>query len=223
MSPQKTGFLISGIVHLGLLFIIFFTVAFHSPPKNKKQDVILAVSLDMLAPQPEPIPEIIEQDSTPEMTPIIPEPKNNISEAPEEKIKPQPVLDVIPQSKQPSIHQLAHSDDSEDILLQAETDPTYLRLLEQQYSEALKQAINANKFYPSQARRRSREGDVVVGFKISRHGDIKNIHIVRSSSIRILDKAAIRAVHNVGKFKPIPSDIIRNWWEFEILLSYNLL
>ena len=146
MSPQKTGFLISSIVHLGLLFTLFFTVAFKSPPSSHEQDVALTVSLDMFAPQPEPepIPEVKEQDSTPEIIPIIPDPEMITSEILEEKIKPQPKSHSVPQSEPPPIKQLTHTDNIEEVLIQKETATTYLRLLEQQYSDALKQAIEAN-------------------------------------------------------------------------------
>ncbi|WP_126454544.1 energy transducer TonB [Sulfuriflexus mobilis] len=227
MSPQRIGLLVSSIVHLGLLLAIFFTVTFNVPEQSS--DEVLSVSLAMFASEagPEPIPEVVTQDTAaavvPEITEIIPGRQDSMAEKFVEKTESlsAPVAKARPAARQ---NQATQPNEAAEILIAStDADITYIRMLEQQYTDALKQAIEARKYYPSRARRRAHEGVAVVAFRVGREGDIKHIHVVRSSSVRILDKAAVNAVHSVGKFKPIPADIRREWWEFEVSLTYNLL
>ena len=218
MSPNKTGLLVSGVFHLGLLLPVFFNLAFDSPKPAGDEE--LPVSLQMFAVQPEIEPEpeqVAESEPEPEIADVIPERKENIAEKPVVKKMPQP---EVFSHDLPEPEQIA---ETETVVAVPDDDITYIRLLEEQYADALKKAIEARKFYPARARRRAREGDVVVAFTVSRVGDINNIRIVHSSSIRSLDKAAVNAVNSVGRFQPFPADINRDWWDFEISLTYNLL
>lgn len=231
MTPHQTGLLVSGIFHLGLLLAVFFNVAFTMPVQSSDRQ--LPVSLDMFAtrpgPGPEPVPEVVTRDSgaaehVPEAVEAEPAPGENIPEESAEKSEPapEPVAEPIPESGL-GPRQSEHRVDTEVMATVPDVNTTYVRLLERQYTDALKQAIEARKFYPARARRRAHEGAVIVGFRVGREGDINNIRVVRSSSVRILDRAAINAVHSVGRFQPIPADIEREWWEFEIALTYQLL
>lgn len=60
--------------------------------------------------------------------------------------------------------------------------------------------------YPLRARRRGWEGEVLVGFHISREGLLNNIHLARSSGYALLDRSAMAALRKV---KTIPLQGLR--------------
>jgi len=224
MSPEKSGFLFSAAIHIAVLLpLISGSIPFGSDTKPDQQQ-ILTLELDLFSPSPEP--EVITEQA---LVPKIQEQAVIAEEIIKKPIAPivkpaQPLLPIestyVPE---PLIKQIQPVIVDKPDALVNKTDGSYILLLEKQYTAALKQAIEAQKYYPSRAKRQAREGDVIVGFRINRQGQIKNIHIVSSSSIRILDRAAMSAVSNVGEFKPIPERIKREWWTFEISLSYYLL
>lgn len=232
MSPGKTGLLVSSVFHLGLLLALFFNLAFDSPRPAGVEE--LPLTIQMFAAQPETKPVLLAEPETeperqpeaveplPEIAEVIPQRKDIVPE--EVAVKEIPKHDDSSQDRpEQKPHQPEQIAETEAVLAVPDTDTTYIRLLEQQYADALKKAIEARKFYPARARRRAREGDVVVAFTVSSGGDINNIRVVHSSSVRSLDKAAVNAVNSVGRFEPFPSEIIRDQWEFEIALSYHLL
>ena len=241
MSPYQISLLISGVFHAGLFLPAFLNSSSYVPTKVYEPELILSVSLNLLTPQTEPepesepAPEVVTHNTTiieqaPEIPEVIPAPKEIIPAKHVDKTEqpaatqPQPIVASQPAPRtDPDQYKLTRSADTESVLAVPDSDTSTLHLLEQQYTDALKLAIETKKYYPSRARRRAYEGAVVVSFTINREGDIRNIRVMRSSSVRILDKAAVNAVHNVGRFQPIPLDIDREWWEFEIALTYNLL
>jgi protein TonB len=95
--------------------------------------------------------------------------------------------------------------------------------LEDQYRAALRDAIEKNKHYPRRARQLKREGSVVVRFIIERDGSIRNIEILHSSGMRILDDAALQAVRKTSAFEPFPDAIQREFWRFDLPMHYNLM
>lgn len=227
MSPHQAGLLFSTIFHLALIFTLFVNFTFDSPVLVKEQE--LSLSLQMFAVQTEKEPEVTQVET--------------LQQAAAKEL-PVEVVETVPQHKEVTIEppvqekQVIGKDFQEKQLEQqsskpepmaeteeamADNDMTYLRLLEEQYADKVKKSIEAHKFYPSRARRRALEGDVVIAFTVSRVGHVNNIRVVRSSSVRSLDRAAINAVNRVGSFEPFPDEIPREWWEFEIALSYHLL
>ena len=207
MTSGRLGFFISAIIHIAVLLPLVSGVMSSGMETGPEQEKTLTVELEIFSPDPEP--EVVTaQVLSPKITK-----QEIITEAIEEKpvtpvVKQAPPIESIQVSKPVIKESQSVAVDKQDSLV-SENDGSYIRLLEQQYTTALKQAIEAKKYYPSRARRRAREGNVIVGFRINRQGGIKNIRIVSSSSVRILDKAAINAVNNVGKFKPFPEHINR--------------
>lgn len=53
--------------------------------------------------------------------------------------------------------------------------------------------------YPTLARRRGWEGEVLVGFRIDGNGTIENVRVAQGSGYPSLDMAAIRAVRRLGR------------------------
>lgn len=102
-------------------------------------------------------------------------------------------------------------------------DSGIVATLEAQYMAALRQAIEANKFYPKRASRLRREGSVIVDFTIDRDGNIDNVRVTESSGTQLLDQAAVEAVKRLGQFHPLPSAIPHDPWSLQIPMSYKLL
>ena len=226
MSPVKTGFLVTSIFHGGILLAVFFNMSVNVFSESSAQ--VFPVTLDMFISQIEErqdvVSEVMEHKVPAEVKPrdipeSIPE-KNKITTKKKlEKIKKNSQLISKPLIVKPVMQQIAQ------VLkpIKSEKDIDRINLIESQYAAALNRAIEARKYYPSRAKRMAHEGSVVVGFDINSEGDINNIRVVRSSSIRILDKAAVNAIVKIGRFEPIPSILDRDWWNFEITLKYYLL
>lgn len=229
MNPQRIGFLVSGMFHLGLLWLIYCSLTFASPKSTANEE--LFISLQMFSDGNNVEHEqIFEQesstlqDSVEEQLPGLAEAaaKNNHIMPETVLLKKTPMVrDVLNRPPEQDHNHPEHIAEAEVVV--PDIDITYIRLLEEQYTHTLKKAIEARKYYPVQARRRARQGDVVVAFRVNRVGNINNIRIVRSSSSRSLDRAAINAVNSVGKFQDFPVEIKREWWDFEIALTYSLL
>jgi len=102
-------------------------------------------------------------------------------------------------------------------------DHGIIESLEATYMAALRNAIEAHKFYPRRARRMKREGKVVIDFTISRNGAIHSVHIAQTSGTKILDKAALDAVNKLGQFEPIPEQLPHANWKLKIPMEFTLL
>ena len=95
--------------------------------------------------------------------------------------------------------------------------------LKEQYKLELLRAIQANKRYPKQAKRRRQQGMVKVGFTLQGNGKIINVRIIQSSGYKRLDQSAKTAVLEIGQFKPVPEQIYRDKWEFVVPIDYQIL
>jgi TonB family protein len=93
---------------------------------------------------------------------------------------------------------------------------------EKRYLADLHAAIAGKKFYPEQARREGREGRVVVGITIRRDGEITNVTVVEPSGSRLLDRAASKAVRQLGRFRPFSNRIVDSALTTQIAFTYRL-
>ena len=62
----------------------------------------------------------------------------------------------------------------------------------------LSQAFTAHFQYPRLARKRGWQGTVELGLHISITGKLSNIRVIQSSGYRVLDRAAIKSLQNLG-------------------------
>jgi protein TonB len=90
------------------------------------------------------------------------------------------------------------------------------------YLAELQRAIAKHRFYPRAARRRSREGEVTVSFVIQADGRITGIRVTKSSGSDALDRAAVRTLENLGRFRPIPAKIGRTRWALRVPINFAL-
>lgn len=94
--------------------------------------------------------------------------------------------------------------------------------MEQNYRQALLEAISQNKVYPLAARRRGLAGTIQVRFVVAADGSIGQIRIERSSGWRVLDRAAVGTLRRLGRFRPIPPQVGRSAWEFLVEIRFAL-
>jgi TonB family protein len=97
-----------------------------------------------------------------------------------------------------------------------------LEALRKGYSSQVWRRIVDAKFYPRTARKQEIEGKPVVEFELRSDGQLMNYLIVRSSSNKILDKAAIDAVKNASPYPGIPKLLKLNSIRFNLPISFIL-
>jgi periplasmic protein TonB len=90
------------------------------------------------------------------------------------------------------------------------------------YFSSLRSAVEAHKEYPQPARRRGREGTVIVHLLIARDGRLIEVGVARSSGERLLDDAAIKAARAAGAFPPAPPTLRADPISVEIPLVYRI-
>ncbi len=75
------------------------------------------------------------------------------------------------------------------------------RFNKEDYIADAKRRIAKHKFYPNSAKRRSIEGRVALTIGINPNGTLRFVRITHSSGSKILDDAALNAVHAASPFK----------------------
>ena len=189
-------------------------------------------------PEPDPEPEP-EPDPLPEPAP---EPKPAVEPDPQPRLRPAPKpVDQRPTESppvdQPPLKpqsepepQLAQPPASAPTLPQAPAGPAASapRAAEQadlraRYKAQLLAAIERHKHYPARARRRGIEGQVQVGFSVMADGSLQDIHVVKGSGSKVLDKAALEALRKLGRVQPIPAELGLRRWELVVPMAFGLL
>ncbi len=224
------GFGVSALLHVVLLASFLPGWLSLQSSDNGTNEVPVSLSMFQLppvAPQVETTPEPID-----EAPPVVEQVQLSEAAKPEEIIErvaaPQPVEPVTtsepePVADEPAVTETATVAQPTAEPLQAVPDSGFIASLEAKYKAALRQAIEAKKFYPKRAKRLKREGQVSVGFIIDRSGQISQIEVARSSGTGSLDHAALTAVRKLARFEPIPDAIPREHWSLEVPMTYTLL
>ncbi len=84
--------------------------------------------------------------------------------------------------------------------------------------EIIRRIIADSIEYPIVARRMGWEGTVVVGFTLSKDGDLLSIEIIKSSGYSLLDEYTVSVIKEVYKRFPLPERDVR----IKIPVSYHL-
>ena len=90
------------------------------------------------------------------------------------------------------------------------------------YKATIAALIDRNKEYPLFARKAGQQGTCSVRCTMTCGGEILRVELVKSSGSGALDKAGIRAVQNVGKFPPPPTDGRCTEVSFEVPITFRL-
>lgn len=246
MRTHGPAFLLSALIHLGLLAFLFVGISLL--PHEGPPETPVAVSLQMFQPPPapslpeplptppepvvEPPPEAVEPPPPPPAPKPKPKPPGPKPKPPEPKPpppkpkpppKPQPQAPKpkapVPKAQTPVVPQPPKET---PVLPQPATDASLLRRVEEAYKIALRKAIEAHKIYPRRAARLHQEGEVMVGFTVRRDGGIADLRVVQSAGSALLDRAALEAVRQIDGALPFPAEIERSEWAFSLPISYTL-
>lgn len=239
MKYHATGLGVSVLLHGAVLAAVVTLSQRETPPEPVAAAVPL--TLNMFAPPPEPEPvKVVEPPPTPVAEPE-PEPKPEpvVKPKPKPKPKPEPKPKPTPKPKprpmpkpEPVIQQVQQEPVVEQQVVK--TPPPVARpiapampavnvaKLEDSYKARLRSAIEANKHYPSRARRMRQQGTVTLSLTLKRNGSLSAVAVVDSSGSQILDNAAIASVRSIDGQIPFPSDIKRDSWTFTVPLKFSL-
>ena len=139
---------------------------------------------------------------------------------------------------QPEVASLMHDIEERAALFAKRSKKRFISASTQEYRDAeyldawrKKIEYYGNKYYPVQAKARNLSGSVIVLVAINANGQLQNVRIEKSSGIKILDEAAIQAVHLAAPFNRFTNEmrkdtdvleIVRTWRFNEEGISNNL-
>ena len=96
-------------------------------------------------------------------------------------------------------------------------DPRYA-----EYFAELKRRIEANWTYPQEASRRGQSGQGLVGFVLRKNGSVREVDIVQSSGVDILDRYLVNAIRLASPMPPIPDRISDGTLPVVFAFTYTL-
>jgi protein TonB len=150
--------------------------------------------------------------------------KNNISNKALENNEP---IIIFQTETKPEISSLIHEIEQRAKLYAKRSKKRFISASTQEYRDAeyidkwrKKIEYFGNKYYPKQAKQRNLSGKVLMLVAIKSNGELEKVRIEQSSGIKILDEAAIQAVHLAAPFEPFTAvmrkdtdtlEIIRTW------------
>ena len=97
------------------------------------------------------------------------------------------------------------------------SDPRYA-----EYFAELKRRIEANWNYPQEASRGGQSGQGLVGFVLRRNGSVREVEIVQSSGVEILDRYLVNAIRLAQPFPPIPASVVEDVLPITFTFTYTL-
>ena len=90
-------------------------------------------------------------------------------------------------------------------------DVVNLARLKSQYVQTAAHWLNQHKKYPRRAEYLGYEGTVLVTFVVSRHGEILDYEIKRSSGYVLLDKEALAMIRRTRSLPVFPDELVEAW------------
>lgn len=97
------------------------------------------------------------------------------------------------------------------------TDP-----FERTYLSEFLTELSRHKHYPQSARLRQQQGRVVVAILLQRDGTIADVALAEKSGHHALDRAALRSVKRMGRFRPFPDSMDRDEWRLSVPFKYAI-
>ena len=114
---------------------------------------------------------------------------------------------------------------SEDVVYETDVEKRdkggkedYSLIYTSQNLEIIRKIIADSIEYPIVARKMGWEGTVVVGFTLSKDGDLLSVEIIKSSGYSLLDEYTVSVIKEVYKRFPLPESDVR----IKIPVSYHL-
>jgi protein TonB len=177
-------------------------------------------------PKPEPIVEKVIEKPLEIIKPLPKTKSENIikhEEKKEKKVIQEKPLQKVEEVKtlEPMKPQIQEQSSQENIQKEV-VDLNKIEALENEYLSKLRYLIEKNKIYPNSAKRLNQMGKVHLFFVISKDGQIKNAKILKDSSFKRLDEAALEILSKINKFEPIPEKLNKNSWEITVPIIYEI-
>ncbi len=94
--------------------------------------------------------------------------------------------------------------------------------VKERYLYELRTLIEGRKIYPRFARSLRETGRVMVRFQVLRDGQIEGIELASGSSFQRLNQAAIELIKGIGKYRPIPGELVADKLTLELPIEYIL-
>lgn len=82
--------------------------------------------------------------------------------------------------------------------------------------------LSKHKHYPRSARLRQQQGKVVIALLLHRDGMISEVSVAENSRYPSLNRAALRSVKQMRRFKPFPETLDRTQWRLNIPFKYAI-
>jgi protein TonB len=177
-------------------------------------------------PKPEPIVEKVIEKPLEIIKPLPKTKSENIIKHEEKKQKK--VIQEKPLQKVEEVKTLEpmkpriQEQSSQENIQKEVVDLNKIEALENEYLSKLRYLIEKNKIYPNSAKRLNQMGKVHLSFVISKDGQIKNAKILKDSSFKRLDEAALEILSKINKFEPIPEKLNKNSWEITVPIIYEI-
>ena len=205
--PLRNTFFLSLAGHTLLLSSPLLQVPVIKPEFIEEKSVVVEIEIPQLLP---PIQELAEVKKLKEIESdeILDEDftfEEVIIEHPPVEEVPEVIPEVIPHDE-PVVRE-------EKIEVKHPDEEGLLR-----YQDKIKQMIQSKRRYPSWAKRQEVEGKVYLSFVVLSDGQLRDATIVQSSQEKILDDAALRALHRAAPFPPIP----HRWNQKELFMETSL-
>ncbi len=90
------------------------------------------------------------------------------------------------------------------------------------FTGQVRQRIARARHYPRIARRRGMEGQPVIDFTLDKRGRLTKVDLAQTSGYRLLDRAALEAVHNGAPYPEIPAPLKADSFQFKLPISFVL-
>jgi len=204
----------SASILLHLLLLVPFIFITRSKPESRQTSISLMLQ-QASSPQQAAQP-LSEQPVLPQPKPVAVQPKP----APEpQRTPPEPATTIS--SSQGAPPQCARQESAAETVSTGPPQPTPAPQ-SGEYLAMLKARIEAEKHYPSFARKLLQEGTVVINITIGTDGGLIASELVRSSGYSTLDKAALKAVRKATPFPP-PSSYGLGRMSIDVPLVFKLI
>lgn len=184
-------------------------------PKPKPKPVVKKIKKDKPKPvkkiEPKPIPKETMQEpiDVPEIVPPEPQEPPVIAVAPTHEVPPSPVPPAPIEAPPPPPPPPGPTQSELDAAKNA-------------YGNSLRNAMIRHKKYPTVAKRRGWQGDVVLEFTIDGNGNILSKKIIESSSYEALDNQAMSMAEKAAPFPKPPATLAGQSFVIKVRIPFKL-
>lgn len=238
--PWKAQLLASMCLHAALFW--FMTIGWQNndhvvAPLRQVIDVeLITLTRPTEKPPSKPIVEVKELKDVPKSPRFKPKPviTRIPVERPSAEPKPTPVViaDTVKKTQAAKLEQSAPEVIGGKVVEEIETNASAGRVditdtaralmaATRDYQRRIKKLIENEQRYPLTARKGRQQGRVTVTFQLNKLGNLVASNVTSSSGHRLLDRAAVKAVHAVGQFPALPAELSEET-RFQVILHFTL-